>query len=363
MAEARRPRRIHHRVAKVVGWTAAAITGVGGAAVAFYAWNNTTYADRDRDAATEAGFAERTETLSSGTTVNYAEGPSNGPAVLLIHGQGAAWESYAPVLPRLAEDFHVFAIDVAGHGSSDRTPERYDVGSIGADVAEFIADVVGEPVILSGHSSGGLVAAWVAAQAPERVSAVLFEDPPFFSTEAARMPQQFNYIDLATPAHAFLAQDAETDFASWYVEHNAWIRYFGAGREGIAQFARGYRSSHPDEPLNIWFLPPSVNRSYQFMHEFDPRFADAFYTLDWQEGLDQEATLAAIEAPAILVHANWKVTDDGILEGAMTDDDAARACGLLRDCRIERVDTGHGFHGENPDLFVELVRELGRRVG
>lgn len=177
------------------------------------------------------------------------------------------------------------------------------------------------------------------------------------------MPRQFNYVDLAAPAHAFLAQDAETDFPSWYVAHNGWIRYLGDGREGIAQFARDYRGSHPDQPLTIWFLPPSVNRSYQFIHEFDPRFADAFYTFHWQQGFDHEATLTAIEAPTILVHANWKVTEDGLLEGAMTDQDASRACESLQDCRIERVNKGHGFHQENPDLFAELIRELGRRIG
>ncbi|MBO1901148.1 alpha/beta hydrolase [Leucobacter weissii] len=308
---------------------------------------------------TEAGYVEHTHELTNGTRLNYAEGPANGSAVLLVHGQGSAWESYAPALPELAQDFHVFAIDVAGHGSSSRTPGGYDVHAIGAGVASFIDDVIGEPVILSGHSSGGLIAAWVAANAPAQVAAVLFEDPPFFSTEPDRMPQQFNYVDLATPAHEFLQQDDETDFASWYVEHNAWIRYFGSGHEGIAGYARDYRRARPDEALNIWFLPPSVNKSFRYMHEFDPAFADAFHTLDWQRDFDQQATLEAVEAPSILVHANWRITDAGILEGAMTDDDAARACAALLDCRIERVATGHSFHDEDPRSFVRLIRRLG----
>ncbi|MGB2920182.1 MAG: alpha/beta hydrolase [Mycobacterium sp.] len=331
---------------------------VGGAAVGFYARNNATYAVRDFKAVTKAGFTEHGHTLPSGTRLNYAEGPANGPAVLLIHGQGGAWESYAPVLPRLAQEFHVFAVDVAGHGSSSRTPGGYDVHTIGTDIAIFVEEVIGGPVILSGHSSGGLIAARVAANEPAQVAAVLFEDPPFFSTEADRMPQQFNFIDLATPAHEFLQQDVESDFATWYVDHNAWIRYFGSGREGIAKFARKYRNSHPEKALNIWFLPPSVNKAFQFMHEFDPAFADAFYTFDWQRDFDQQATLEAVQAPSILVHANWRITDRDILEGAMTDDDASRACAALPDCRIERVDTGHGFHDENPHLFIDLVRQL-----
>ena len=342
----------------IIGAVGAVVLVVGGIGIAVYAWNNTTFAERDRDAVSEAGYVEKTHELANGTRLNYAEGPSNGPAVLLIHGQGGAWESYAPVLPDLAQKFHVFAIDVAGHGASSRTPGGYDVHTIGGDVAAFIDDVIGEPVILSGHSSGGLIAARVAANEPAQVAAVLFEDPPFFSTDPDRMPQQFNYVDLALPAHEFLQQDVKTDFASWYVEHNAWIRYFGNGREGIATYAYDYRDAHPDSALNIWFLPPSVNKSFQFMHEFDPGFADAFYRLDWQRDFDQQATLESIEAPTILVHANWKITDAAILEGTMTEDDASRACAALQDCRIERVDTGHSFHDENPRLFVELIRQL-----
>lgn len=334
-----------------------------GLALVVYAWNNSSYATRDRRRVVAAGYLESSRTLPSGTTLNYVEGPDNGPALLLLHGQGAAWMSYARVLPELAGDFHVFAIDFAGHGRSARTPGRYDVHALGQDVADFIAEVIEEPVILSGHSSGGLIAAWVAATAPEQVLALLFEDPPFFSTEADRMPLQFNYLDLAAPASAFLAQAQQTDFASYYIEHNAWIGYFGGGRDGIVAYAQGYRRDHPDEPLVLWFLPPAVNESFAHMHRFDPAFAESFHRLAWQAGFDQAATLRRLAQPTILVHANWRITEAAVLEGAMTDEDAAMACGLMADCRIERARTGHGFHFEAPTHFVALMRELRGRTG
>lgn len=243
------------------------ILGSGGAALAvgltaasWYAWNNVTYARRDASRASKAGFVERQITLHSGTTLTYSEGPGSGVAVLLLHGQGSARQSYDRVLPALAKDFHVYTLDVAGHGQSDRTPHRYTVHQIGADVVDFIDSAVGEPIILSGHSSGGLIAAWVAAEAPHLVSAVLFADAPFFSTEADRFATQFNFVDLAVPAHEFLAQDVETDFASWYIAHNAWIGYFRGGRDGIVRYARKRRAARPDEPLRLWFLPPLTSR-------------------------------------------------------------------------------------------------------
>lgn len=280
--------------------------------------------------------------VSTGTRLNHAEGPANGPAVLLLHAQGTAWQSYAPVLPRLARAFHVYVLDVPGHGGSAHDPARYGAAHLGADAVAFIDEIVGEPVVLlSGHSSGGLIAAQVAATAPQLVRGVLFEDPPFFSTEPARMPQQFNYVDLATPAHEFLERGGRGDFVSWYVAHNAWIGYFGGARDRIVARAARRRREYPAEPLVLWFLPPRINEVYAWMHLFDPRFADAFH-----------------RAPSILVHADWQITDTGILQGAMTDDDAARACALMADCRLERVRTGHGFHVEAPDRFAELVYRL-----
>ncbi|GGM49622.1 alpha/beta fold hydrolase [Microbacterium saperdae] len=345
-----------------VAITVAVIVVVGSAGLGGYAWNNTTYASRDLQRVQDAGFREAQAVLPSGTELNFTEGPDNGPAVLLLHGQGAAWASYARTLPELATGFHVYAIDFAGHGDSARTPGRYDVHHLGQDVVDFIREVIGEPVILSGHSSGGLVAAWVAAAAPEQVRGLVFEDPPFFSTDPDRMPQQFNYVDLAEPAHEYLQQDAVDDFASWYIEHNGWIGYFGGGRDGIVSYAKSYRQKHPDQPLSLWFLPPNTNESFAYMHEFDPAFADAFYTLAWQEGFDQAATLEKVLQPSILVHANWRITDAGILEGAMTDDDAARACDRMADCVIERVDTGHGFHFEKPADFAALFHQIHKRT-
>lgn len=75
----------------------------------------------------------------------------------------------------------------------------------------------------------------VVAATSDQVRGVVLEDPPFFSTDPDRMDQQFNYVDLARPAHEYLQQDAVNDFALWYIEHNGWIGYFGGGRDGILE--------------------------------------------------------------------------------------------------------------------------------
>ena len=131
-------------------------------------------------------FLER-EVVLDGVRLNYVEGPPNGPAVVLVPGQSMPWQSYQRVLGPLARRFRVFAIDVRGHGKSQHTPGDYSFSRCGADLVAFLRHVVKGPAMCCGNSSGGLIALWAAANAPELVSALLMEDPPLFTAQWPRM--------------------------------------------------------------------------------------------------------------------------------------------------------------------------------
>jgi hypothetical protein len=53
----------------------------------------------------------------------------------------------------------------------------------------------------------------LAANHPDLVRGVVLEDPPFFTTMLPRVEKTWNYVDLATGAHTFLASDEE-DFVA-----------------------------------------------------------------------------------------------------------------------------------------------------
>ena len=59
--------------------------------------------------------------------VNFAEGPDNGPALVLVHGQGMQWEDYAHVLPRSRSSaVSTCSPSIAsGHGESSHDPALY----------------------------------------------------------------------------------------------------------------------------------------------------------------------------------------------------------------------------------------------
>ena len=59
--------------------------------------------------------------------INYGEVENGRPALLLIHGQMSVWEDYAPVLPELSKSWHIYAVDVYGHGGSTHDESLYSV--------------------------------------------------------------------------------------------------------------------------------------------------------------------------------------------------------------------------------------------
>lgn len=97
--------------------------------------------------------------------------------MVLLHGLTASGANWAPVAPVLASRYRVYAPDLRGHGASD-WPGEYRFDSLVADVVGFLDALALDRVVLVGHSMGGVVGYLLAARYPERVGALVLEDPP-----------------------------------------------------------------------------------------------------------------------------------------------------------------------------------------
>src|SRR5690554_235224 len=236
-----------------------------------YILNNLYYFRRYKYKTKKAGFYEK-KFVFDDMVLNYAEGPSNGPALLLIHGQTTNWESYVKVLSDLSKSFHIYAVDCHGHGNSSKNLEKYNVESMGKDFVLFIKQVINKPVIISGHSSGGLLTAWLAAYFPEIIVGVVLEDPPFFSSELPRYKDTFAYTDTSLTCHNFINQSQENDFVKYYIKNCEWLKFFKNGQQFITNYCLSYRERHPDISLKIFFLPSIINEQFRAMDLYAPHF-------------------------------------------------------------------------------------------
>jgi esterase len=119
---------------------------------------------------------------SSGLRLNYIDwgvrrSSSQARQLVLIHDLGDSPRTWDLLVPRVRDDFHVFAPELRGHGDSDRPPgAEYAFEHLYADLLAFATEANLQDAIVVGHGAGARLAGRLAAERPTAVSAlVLYE--------------------------------------------------------------------------------------------------------------------------------------------------------------------------------------------
>ncbi len=127
-------------------------------------------------AALGRGFVSDTAQVN-GTTLYFVHG-GTGPAVLLLHGFPEDWYAYHRVMPLLAKQFTVVAVDLRGIGGSAATAGGYDAANMAEDVHQLAEHLHLEHVYIVGHDIGGMVAYAFARRYPGTSRGVMLLDAP-----------------------------------------------------------------------------------------------------------------------------------------------------------------------------------------
>ncbi len=146
-------------------------------------------------------------TTVDGRTAAWSEAGSGGPPLLLVHGFTGGRDDFDHVLPALAHDRRVVAVDLPGHGGSEGSGDEaaHGLAPVAGWVLRF-ADAVGlDELALAGHSYGGLVAQRVASAASQRLTALVLADT---GVGALRESAAADVVGVA-----LLARDAGLDAA------------------------------------------------------------------------------------------------------------------------------------------------------
>jgi pimeloyl-ACP methyl ester carboxylesterase len=95
-----------------------------------------------------------------------------GTPVLLVHGLGSSTRDWEYQIPVLAEHYRVIAVDIRGHGRSDKPRERYSIAGFAEDVVALIEHLQLAPVHLVGISMGGMIGFQLGVDRPELLSSL-----------------------------------------------------------------------------------------------------------------------------------------------------------------------------------------------
>lgn len=286
----------------------------------------------------EPGVAEFQEKFfqAGAVSIHYAEGPPNGPPLVLLHGLARDWKSFLVLLPELSARFHIFALDLRGHGASSRVPRGYRIPDYAQEVSAFLKQVLPGGAAIFGHSLGAEVGMFLAVNPDCPVSALILGDPVISPENLARSM----YNPLFLQLHALVLRGgSQQELAG------------GIGR--IELQLPGF-----DETLRIEELPGNTE---QVLREWarsamltDPE--TLAMTLDGSSfaGWDPAQVLPRISCPTLLLQGNPE------LDALLTDDDVSLALKLLPNAQHVKFPLlGHAlFMQQSKPILKEIFRFL-----
>ena len=238
-----------------------------------------------------------------------------GPTVVLVHGLGSDYDDWLPVARDLARDHRVVFVELPGHGLAPMaTPFALEQATLALDRA--IAEQAHDPVVLVGHSVGGLVATAEALRAPQRVRGLVL-------VETALAPQ----VSRA---------EADTLIAEFDRDWEGTLHavYSSFGRDSLQGERLWARASQVErQNLRAW-IPVALHTD-----------------------LTSEAAGLAMPVLAVLAPRSWEAEE--------TWEHAAKALGYariprLRGMRIENC--GHFIMLDRPRRLAEAIRRFSSNV-
>lgn len=257
----------------------------------------------------------------------------SGPVLLLLHGVtrcGADWE---PLLPALAENWTVIALDQRGHGASPHA-DCYLVNDYVADAVRFVREETAGSFVIFGHSLGAMVAAAVAAELPDRVSGIILEDPPFHTmgNRIAGTAWQAQFIGMRAAAETGGSTEAITDALA-----DIRLPSSGGGFKRLGELRER----------------ASLAWSAQCLSQLDSGVLTPVIEGRWLDGYDVTEILSRVRCSALLLQA------DPSAGGALTDADAGIAVNAMSSCQHMRFPGfGHNLHRDQPPAVLQAVQDF-----
>lgn len=253
----------------------------------------------------------RHRTVNASTVpIHVVDLPGQGAPLVLLHGIGMDWRVWQAISRRLHPYFHLYMLDLRGHGASGKPAHGYSLAEYAADVEDVIDTLKLHSVKLIGSSLGGMIAAAVEAPS-DVVSHRILVDPPLTGgpiRDAAMFEEILRLKQQPLPRLA---------------------AFLGASNPGAGSFFLTAMSE-------MWHEAADGVITDMLAHPTE------YYAID--------AALTASDVPTLLMQGN---PDRG---GVLSSEEAGHALSLLPvGSLVTFPQAGHAIHAHCPVEFVETV--------
>lgn len=103
-------------------------------------------------------YREASRFVAAGGIRWHVQEIGHGPVLLLLHGTGSATHSWRGLVPLLSPHFRLVALDLPGHGFTQRPPRRlFTLPGMAEGVCDLLDAIGSAPALIAGHSAGAAV--------------------------------------------------------------------------------------------------------------------------------------------------------------------------------------------------------------
>jgi pimeloyl-ACP methyl ester carboxylesterase len=158
----------------------------------------------------------------NGIALHYVRG-GKGIPIILIHGFPQDWFEYHAIMPRLAKQYDVIAVDLCGIGGSTSRSHGFDAASLAEDIHQLAETLKLEPACIVGHDVGGMVAYALARRYPQSTRSAVLLDVALpgieGSDEIAGHPAMWHVGFMQVPGLAErLVNDRQADYFAYFFQ-------------------------------------------------------------------------------------------------------------------------------------------------
>lgn len=117
-------------------------------------------------------------TTHNGETIRYLDTGSGDPALVFVHGWCCNHTYWRDQIPVFAANHRVIAVDLPGHGESDKPDRDYTIDNFVDVVATLIKELNLDRPVVVGHSMGGVIVFNLTRKHPDMTRGAVIVDAP-----------------------------------------------------------------------------------------------------------------------------------------------------------------------------------------
>jgi pimeloyl-ACP methyl ester carboxylesterase len=262
-------------------------------------------------------------------------GTNGKPVMILVHGGLDHARNWDWVARALREDYHVYALDLRGHGNSAWAPGAlYSVAEHVLDLSGLADIVKGFPIYIIGHSLGAVVTLLYAGVYPDRVKKIVAIEgvglPPVTKPQRPPTDRIRDWIERV--------RSAENRTPHSYPDLASAVQRMKEANPFLSDSVAEHLTLHGTN----WNADGSIIWKF-----------DNFARLGAPYGMNAEeaaAVMSRITCPVLLFWGR---------ESFAVDPDDAPETPVLRDRRIVKVDrAGHWVHHDQLELFLRETKKF-----